>query len=702
MAAGVIDRRCVTVLRGNVIDRDGAPLPGVTISIKDHPEYGQTLTDGNGLFNLVLNGGGPVVVVYDKTGYLSVQRRVETTRRQYETVEPVVLIEPDSQATPIDPASPATFQVAQGSVVSDNDGTRQATLLFPTTSFATMRAQAARQQRPLAPLTFRATEYTAGVTGAAAMPGELPPNSGYTYAVDFSFDELAGETVVFDQPVINYTENIIGAPVGSAVPAGYYDENLAQWLPSDNGIVLKILSISGGSASLDVTGDGVADTGAALTDLGITAAEQQQLATLYAAGQELWRVPIPHFSPWDFNWPFGPPEDAAEPPTPPANDEQPNPCTESGSIINCEAQTLGESLPLVGTPFTLNYNSKRVPGWKVNNRLDVPIIEGDLPASLKTVFMEAEVGGQVTAKWWVRGGTGQPFGIPGYYTGTIDALTSNLSYPLEWNGQDGYGRLTNGRLLANITVRYVYDFQYYGVKDEFQQSFGQFGDNIFISNGREYCQYVNYAPASAVASQFCGINMVNSYSRALGVWNAADAVGLGGWTIDAHHAYDLNSGTVHLGDGTDLSSSDIGPVVSAVTPENVAINYLGDFTVAPDGTVYFIDGFEKKIMRLEPDGSLTHIAGNGNQGYPTGDGGPATQAVLGWYLNALAFGPDGALYLATTYDNFNVGLIRRIDPDGTISTVAGTYFNQSDLAQPGRRPGHRCPSEHAARHPIWP
>ena len=677
MGEAVIDRRCVTVLRGNLRQADGAPLSGVAISLQDHPEFGQTLSDGNGLFNFVLNGGAPVVVEFNKTGYLSAQRRVETTRRQYEVVEPVVLIQPDRKATAINPTSATAFQVAQGSVVTDNDGVRQATLLFPATAFATMRDQAG--ERPLSTLTFRATEYTAGITGGAAMPGELPPTSGYTYAIDFSFDEMAGQEVVFDQPVINYTENIIGAPVGSAVPAGYYDDDLAQWVPSDNGIVIKILSITSGTANLDVTGDGIADTGSALTDLGITGAERQQLATLYTAGKELWRVPIPHFSPWDFNWPFGPPADAKQPPVPPPSTDQPGQCQESGSIINCDTQALGESLPIVGTPFTLNYTSRRVPGWKADNHLDVPIVVGALPASLKTVYMEAEVGGQMTVKWWSRNGTGQPFGIPGYYSGTIDALTSNLSYPLEWNGQDGYGRLTNGRLLANVMVRYVYDFQYYDTRDGFEQSFGQFGDNIFISSGREYCQYVNYAPASAVASQFCGINMVVNYSRPLGVWDAAAAVGLGGWSLDVHHAYDPNDGVLHMGDGRDLGSSDIGPVVSAAIADTSQINYMGDFAVAPDGTIYFIDHFERHIMRLNADGSQTIVAGNGTQGMPTGDGGPATEARLGWETTALAIGPDGSLYIGATFDNFQVGLIRRVDSSGIISTIAGNFTTQYSL-----------------------
>ncbi|MBK9613704.1 carboxypeptidase-like regulatory domain-containing protein [Candidatus Amarobacter glycogenicus] len=100
---GIIDRRCVAALRGSVIDQDGQPLPGVVVAIKDQPDFGQTLTDANGVFNLVLNGGKTVVVEYEKSGYLSVQRQVVTQRRQFDALEAVVLIPPDPQTTLIDP-----------------------------------------------------------------------------------------------------------------------------------------------------------------------------------------------------------------------------------------------------------------------------------------------------------------------------------------------------------------------------------------------------------------------------------------------------------------------------------------------------------------------------------------------------------------------------------------------------------------------
>lgn len=60
------------------------------------------------------------------------------------------------------------------------------------------------------------------------------------------------------------------------------------------------------------------------------------------------------------------------------------------------------------------------------------------------------------------------------------------------------------------------------------------------------------------------------------------------------------------------------------------------------------------------------VAGNGTKGF-TGDGGPAAQSQLNNPFG-LTRGPDKALYICDT-DNHR---IRKIAPDGTISTVAGT------------------------------
>src|SRR5690606_34911732 len=53
-----IDPARVAVVRGRVLRRNGQPLPNVVVSIKDHPELGQTRSRADGMFDLVVNGGG--------------------------------------------------------------------------------------------------------------------------------------------------------------------------------------------------------------------------------------------------------------------------------------------------------------------------------------------------------------------------------------------------------------------------------------------------------------------------------------------------------------------------------------------------------------------------------------------------------------------------------------------------------------------
>ena len=110
---------------------------------------------------------------------------------------------------------------------------------------------------------MRATEYTVGTTGPEAMPGGLPATSAYTYAVEYTLDEAlaAGATRVdFDTPVAAYTDNFLGFPTGETVPAGYYDRELARWVPAPSGRVIEILAESDGKAVVDIDGDGEPDS----------------------------------------------------------------------------------------------------------------------------------------------------------------------------------------------------------------------------------------------------------------------------------------------------------------------------------------------------------------------------------------------------------------------------------------------------------
>ena len=201
-----------------------------------------------------------------------------------------------------------------------------------------------------------------------AMPGTLPATSGYTYAVELSVDQAlaaAATRVDFDQAVPFYLENFLKFPVGMAVPAGYYDRGRGLWVPSENGRVIEVVSESAGLASLDVDGDGVADSSSVLAGLGVTDAERAKIASLYEPGESLWRVPIEHFTPWDCNWPYRASQRSRSAPrwirkSFKLSQEDVNDNQACGSIIQVEDQALDEVIPIAGTPFSLVYSSDRV------------------------------------------------------------------------------------------------------------------------------------------------------------------------------------------------------------------------------------------------------------------------------------------------------------------------------------------------------
>jgi sugar lactone lactonase YvrE len=84
------------------------------------------------------------------------------------------------------------------------------------------------------------------------------------------------------------------------------------------------------------------------------------------------------------------------------------------------------------------------------------------------------------------------------------------------------------------------------------------------------------------------------------------------------------------------------------------------------GNTYIADQRHFRILKVDAAGVLTVLAGVGAPGY-SGDGGPASQAAIGGHVDGLAVDGLGNLYVPDL-DNQRV---RRIAPDGTITTVAG-------------------------------
>ncbi len=117
--------------------------------------------------------------------------------------------------------------------------------------------------------------------------------------------------------------------------------------------------------------------------------------------------------------------------------------------------------------------------------------------------------------------------------------------------------------------------------------------------------------------------------------------------------------TTVAGTGQYGSSGDGGLAANArlVSPSSVAVDGTGK--------LYIADSANHRIRRVDAGGTITTLAGNGEEGY-SGDGGPAVDAQLDFPSGVTVDG-DGNLYIADG-DNHR---IRKVDTSGTITTFAG-------------------------------
>jgi RHS repeat-associated protein len=625
------DPKRFSVITGLVKDMGGNPLPGVAVSILNNARYGSTRTDVTGRFGLPTDGGTTCTMVYRKPGFITAQRQVYAPWNDIAVVETPVLVAEDPASTAIAfDGNPSTTLGHRSTPYTDGRGTRSATVVFSGDNAAYIKNPDGTETITNS-ITVRATEFTT----PESMPAKLPPTSAYTYCAELVVD--GAQNVRFAKPVTVYVDNFLGFHVGMSVPVGYYDRDRGVWAPSDNGRVVRLLDTNDDSVvdAYDDVGDGQAHgmvTG--LDD-----------PTVYTPGSTFWRVTISHFTPWDLNWPVGPPPDAiapnpqGSPSLDQPGDEKPD-CPDeecAGSYTEARARVLHENIPIAGTGMSLHYASSRVPGYKAV--ISVPASGSTVPASLKNIVVNLQVAGRTFE--------------------TTLSPEPNQKAVFVWDGLDGLGRWSTTSVNARVAVGFAYQGVYY-TPGSVGQTFAQAGTGIGNIPARQ--DVVSW----------------REYSRTIEPIHRPFLGNIGsGWTVsEQHYVNPSDPSTLYMGQGsinrnntswiiTTIAGNgsggfggDGGLAVEAALsgPRRVAVNAAGD--------IYITEGGNATVRKVSSEGTIVTIAGNGDY-WHSGDGGPALEA--GFSPLDIAVDGAGNLYIA---DPWNY-VVRKIDANGIITTAAG-------------------------------
>ncbi len=119
--------------------------------------------------------------------------------------------------------------------------------------------------------------------------------------------------------------------------------------------------------------------------------------------------------------------------------------------------------------------------------------------------------------------------------------------------------------------------------------------------------------------------------------------------------------TTFAGTGTSGFSGDGGPATQA------KLGFPDGLGIDAAGNLYINDEFNYRIRLVTTAGQISTVAGNGTAGF-SGDNGPATSAQIQGFAQKLAIDPAGNLYIPDS----NNARIRKVAANGTITTIAGT------------------------------
>ena len=606
------------------------PLPGAKVLVQGQ---GELTTDAQGKFAFPVPNTRFYRITVTKSGFTYAQRVMHVERYHAFAVNPIYLTPLDTATTEVGPGG--------GTHVSSTGEIR---VEFP---------EGALTQQ----ITVSATRYRFG----DALPSPLPETSHFTTAV-----ELLPDGLTFETPARVLIENSYNLAPGTLVPVGYYRKDLSLWVPDGMGII---------------TPDG--------------------------QYMEYWTK---HFSSIDFNYPAKAPG-GSNPPDGTNETPEKDACQDGNSK---DSKVIFKTGELMEDYYLPSFKSL---GKTISPRLVYRSLAADPKAFITTRYHLDSQDTTIpeTTEFTLKiAGTKKTTHFAG---SDGDLKQSYLFDGIDYKGD----RIPTGIYPYEIELANWYPTYFYGA-----HYFGQAGRALIVPpiraaenerlaesfTGRLPFENLEESPFGAGWS-LAGIPrlhietgqvLMTEGSGSLKVFtsqiidtiagggNPPDDLGDGGPAIEAELQRPWNVaadsfGNIYIADSNHyrIRKVDINGIITTVAGSGttgysgdgglaIAANIRSPMGIAADsfGNFYFPGSYYKNysyvghIRKVDTNGIITTVAGEGNPPDGLGDGGPATLAKLNQPLD-VEVDSSGNLYIA---DN-NHNRIRKVDLDGIITTVAG-------------------------------
>ncbi len=144
-------------------------------SVHGYPEYGTAITDADGRYSIPVEGGDTLTVVFKKKGLIPSSRKVYVPWNDIALTDTLTLIAEDPVLTTVSfDGNPDSVVTHQSTTISDESGSRAATLVFSGDNHAYLVDKDGNDVHELTTIQMRASEFVTPESMPAILPPTLP------------------------------------------------------------------------------------------------------------------------------------------------------------------------------------------------------------------------------------------------------------------------------------------------------------------------------------------------------------------------------------------------------------------------------------------------------------------------------------------------------------------------------------------------